>query len=179
MRNEGLRSQHNQLYLSMQQPNQQYQQQYQQPYQQMHQQPYDPEAMQRQKDEDNLRMLGVFYYVFGSLCALGFLIFLLYTVVFSTMMPIMAETAPPRDAVVVESMMGVFYGIFVFGMLLMGTMCTLCFIAPSKMRKRESYGLIFTAAILVCLSIPLGTVLGIFTMVVMNRPSVRKSFGKI
>ena len=58
-----------------------------------------------------------------------------------------------------------------------GLVCAACMaFAAWSLPKRRNYVVVMVAAILNCLQIPFGTVLGVFTFVVLNRPGVRHSF---
>jgi hypothetical protein len=51
-------------------------------------------------------------------------------------------------------------------------------VAGRSLQKRKRHTYCIVMAGISCLSIPLGTVLGIFTIMVLQRPSVRVAFGK-
>lgn len=52
----------------------------------------------------------------------------------------------------------------------------LIFIAGSRLKQRRAYNFCLVIAFLECLIIPLGTVLGIFTIINLTRESVRELF---
>jgi hypothetical protein len=53
-----------------------------------------------------------------------------------------------------------------------------CEIAAARLlQRRHGYRFIFAVACLECLGFPFGTVLGVFTLVVLLRPSVKQLFG--
>jgi len=73
------------------------------------------------------------------------------------------------------------FGIFflTMGLVAMGigvTEALLLYIAGRFLGERSHYTYCFVIAILSCLSFPLGTVLGVFTLVVLSRPSVKARF---
>lgn len=75
------------------------------------------------------------------------------------------------------SMMGGFMLVIgIVGTLAVLTVAILEFIVAKKLVRRESKLLCFVVAGINCLNMPLGTVLGIFTFLVMSRPSVAESF---
>lgn len=50
-------------------------------------------------------------------------------------------------------------------------------IAGSRLRRRTNYTYCLVIAAIACTFVPFGTVLGVFTILVLNRPSVRTLFG--
>jgi hypothetical protein len=66
----------------------------------------------------------------------------------------------------------------VFIVLLVGTISTLTILAGRSLAQRQRYTLCMVMACISCLSVPLGTALGVFTLVVLSRPSVKQKFGR-
>jgi len=64
-------------------------------------------------------------------------------------------------------------------MLMMWTGAILAFITARSLPQRRRIIFCYVAAGLVCLQIPVGTVLGIFTFIVLSRPNVRASFNRV
>ncbi len=50
--------------------------------------------------------------------------------------------------------------------------------AGMSLLQNKRWTFCFVMAILLCLNPPLGTILGVFTIVVLNRPSVKELFGR-
>ena len=73
---------------------------------------------------------------------------------------------------------GIFLVIGILGTLFVAGIALLEFFVAKKLVRRESKTLCFVVAGINCLSIPLGTVLGIFTFLVLSRPSVAESFAR-
>jgi hypothetical protein len=64
----------------------------------------------------------------------------------------------------------------IVGMLLMWAMAALIIYTGSSLRARKRPTLCKVMACLVCLNVPLGTALGVWTLVVLGRDSVRRLF---
>jgi len=127
------------------------------------------------RDADHLKILSIFWYVIAGLQCLGACFGLVYIVLgivaFAGGMANRGGDAPPAAA-----MGGLFSCIGVFILVLAGTFAFLSFKVARSLVARRSLTLCFVMAALICLSIPLGTILGVFTLVVLSRPSVKASF---
>ena len=51
-------------------------------------------------------------------------------------------------------------------------------VAGRRLAQRRSYMFCMVMAGVACMLTPVGTVLGVFTIIVLNRPSVRRLFGR-
>jgi hypothetical protein len=72
--------------------------------------------------------------------------------------------------------MFIFFGV-VF-VLLCGTVGGLTIWAGRCIAQRKRYMFCFVMACIACLSVPLGTALGVFTIIVLQRPTVKAMFGQ-
>jgi hypothetical protein len=122
-----------------------------------------------EKTAEHIRLLGIVHYILGAIgLPLAFLPLL--HVVFGFVMMLEGE-AP---AFVGGAMMGV-AGLFI----LIGLTWALGQIAAGYLlRARRGYTFCFVVACIECLSVPLGTVLGIFTIVTLSKDEATMLFGK-
>ena len=127
-----------------------------------------------EQDISQLRLLGIFNYIFAALWILGGLLFGAMYIV-SGMVAANAQT--PEDSTIspatlsgIITIMGIVVAVvsIIIGII--------CWIAGNNLRKHKGYGFSFVIAILHLLNFPLGTALGIFTLVVLNRPTVKALF---
>lgn len=132
------------------------------------------------KDRDHLRILAIFYFILGGLSMLGvlFAIFylalgILFLVSGDTMFANDPNPPPPEVAMIMGWM---FVGIAVLTMVLCGLIGGLQLYTGMSLLKQRRHTLCLVIAALTCLSVPLGTILGIFTFVVINRPSAKALF---
>lgn len=129
------------------------------------------------QDEEHLRLLSIFHFVVGGLTALlgclpvfhvGFGLFFLFgNVDFD-------GGAPPESA-------RIFGGLFVvIGLLVMlfnWTLAGLLIVAGRRLAQRRSHTFCTVVAAIQCVMFPFGTALGVFTLIVLCRPSVKQLFG--
>jgi hypothetical protein len=136
-----------------------------------------PEEFQRRQDEDNLRLLSIFHYVLGGLTILGSSIFIIHLVMGIAMLvdPTFMNSKNSEPA---PAFAGWMFTIMGGGAVLLGwTLGILTIHAGRCLTRRKSYTLAFVLACLNCLHAPIGTALGIFTIIVLSRPSVKALFG--
>jgi hypothetical protein len=126
-------------------------------------------------DNEHLRLLSIFYYVKGAISALFACIPIIHVVLGLIMLVAPhvfghGNDQPPAFV----GLLLVFLGGFLI--LLGWTFAALNLIAGRCIARRRHYTFCFVVACLECLSIPSGTVLGVFTIVVLNRASVKALF---
>jgi hypothetical protein len=122
------------------------------------------------KDLDHLKLLGILHTIWGVLAILGGVLFgLLYIVLASSgNMEVSGNVSP-------EAARGIFVGIGIVAIVLSAIYGILLIIAGGKLRKQRAYGFCFFVSILDLLTFP-GIVLGIFTLIVLVRPTVKELF---
>src|SRR5213080_3722935 len=126
---------------------------------------------------DHLRLLAIFHYVVAGLAALFSLFPLLYTMVGSIFIfaarhgtPKPGEELPPEFLGWIFIVLG---ALFFLGGIAMA-ICILIAGRSLSCCKRYSFALVM--ACIECLFIPFGTILGVFTIVVLSRESVKALF---
>jgi hypothetical protein len=129
------------------------------------------------QDREHLQLLAIFHYVVAGLAALFSFFPLLYTtvgVVFifaarhGTVKP--GEELPPE-------FLGWIFTVIGSALFLIGIAMAICILIAGRslaLRKRYSFALVM--ACIECLFIPFGTILGVFTIIVLSRESVRELF---
>jgi hypothetical protein len=130
------------------------------------------------QDFEHLKILSILFYVLAGLCLLPGLFGLFYMVMgifFGAAMmssDISHQPGAPPPAL--------FGGIFVFvgAIILLFSLAfaILAFKAGRNLSKKQGYTFCFVVACIVCLWMPLGTILGIFTIIVLMRDSVKAIF---
>ena len=125
-------------------------------------------------DEEQLRLLPVLYWVQGGLMALYSPIALIYVVLGVAFMQIPAtdSSGPP------PAFGWMFAGIGGFGFIMIAAIATLTILAGFWIRKRTHRVACLIVAAVSCLMIPYGTMMGVFTFLVLLRPSVAGLFGE-
>jgi hypothetical protein len=121
------------------------------------------------QDEEHLRLLSIFHYVVGGITALfacfPFLHLAMGIALVNGAFPVRpGEQGPPPF----------------FGWLLIGIASALIALgwtfAGRFLARRAHYTYCFVVAAIECLLMPLGTVLGVFTIIVLSRESVKALF---
>ena len=138
-----------------------------------------PPVGERQRiiDGEHIKLLSVFHFVVAGLAlvGVGFLLvhYLLMRTVFAN--PDLFKGQPnapqlPKD----------FFKMFIWFYIFMGAVflsaCILNLLSGFFLRQRRHRTFSMVVGGLNCLQIPFGTVLGIFTIIVLSRPSVRETY---
>ncbi len=126
------------------------------------------------RDADHLRILAAFHYVFAGLALVGIGFLAVHYLIMRTVMsPEMLAQSPNPPP---EGFLDLFVWFYVFfaAMMIVGGVLNL--LAANNLRKRRSRMFCMVVAGLNCLQFPFGTVLGVFTLVTLNRDTVRAMF---
>ena len=131
------------------------------------------DATQVAKDAEHLRLLSIFHYVVAGINALMACIPFVHLIVGIVM--VVAGSQSKRGAPPV--LVGVFFIAIGAFIILLGWAMAICiFLAGRFLARRRHYMFCFVIAVLSCLSMPFGTILGVFTLIVLSRPSVKALF---
>ena len=129
-------------------------------------------------DLDHLRLLSIFHYVVGALTialSLIWVIYLILGILMITSPEIIVSTGksaePPPEFVG-----WLFSGIGTALVLIGTTFGILVIISGRNLSKRIRYTFCMVIAAVLCIFMPFGTILGIFTLVTLSRSSVRELF---
>ena len=129
------------------------------------------------QDNEHLRLLAIFHYVVGGLAALFSFFPLLYTTVGAVFIFAARHgTAKPGEDLPPE-FLGWIFAVLGSLLFLIGIAMAICILIAGRslaLRKRYSFALVM--ACIECLFVPFGTILGVFTIVVLSRESVRGLF---
>ena len=127
-------------------------------------------------DQQHLKLLSIFHYVVG-----GMLYFFGFIPIMHLLMGILMVTGSfgsenQGDEAIVRVMGCFLLLISTLFMLCAWTLATLTIITGKKITKRLSYTFCLVMAGIECLFMPFGTILGVFTIIVLCRPSVKAQF---
>jgi hypothetical protein len=130
-------------------------------------------------DEEHLRLLRIGYFVMAGLKAFGALFGLLYAGMGLSVFALAKSAVPrPGQEPPPEFVGWIFAGFGLGFFAFFAVMSVLCFLVARRLRQRRSRVLCLVVAAIDCISIPFGTLLGIFTFVVLARPTVMRMFEK-
>lgn len=128
------------------------------------------------RDVQHLKLLSIFHYVVGGLMGLTACFPLIHFVVGVMMIVSPSKMAgssgppPPPE-------LGWFFALIAGGAILLGWTTAICMMAAGWFLSRcKHYLFCMVMAGFACLFHPFGTVLGVFTIVVLIRPSVKQLF---
>lgn len=126
------------------------------------------------QDREHLRILSILYYVFGGLLAFGGLFPLIYVVMGAVFVsggvPSGPGGGPPAFVGWILILFG--GGISLFAWAL----AACCLFTGYNLSHTKRYIFCFVVACFCCIQMPLGTILGVFTIIVLARPSVKDLF---
>jgi hypothetical protein len=129
------------------------------------------------QDLQHLKLLSIFHYIVGGMSAMCacfpiiYFVFGLVMILAPASMAAEGESAPP-------AIIGWFVVFFASCAMLMGWALAVCILLAGRFlsqRRHYMYCLVM-AGIMCALLMPYGTVLGVFTIIVLLRPSVKSLF---
>lgn len=127
------------------------------------------------QDLEHLKLLSIFHYIVAGLACFCGLLWVIY--IFSGIVLLVASgsmTGDDRMGASIGGVVAAIVGIVLF--ILFEVYGILCLMAGRKYAKSEGYRFCFALAVFTCLNFPLGTALGVFAIMVLNRPSVKALF---
>jgi hypothetical protein len=129
------------------------------------------------QDREHLQLLAIFHYVVAGLAALFSFFPLLYTTV-GVIFIFAARhgTAKPGEDLPPE-FLGWIFAVLGLVLFLIGIAMAICVLITGRsIALRKRYSFVLVIACIECLFIPFGTILGVFTIVVLSRESVKALF---
>ncbi len=127
-------------------------------------------------DEEHLRLLSIFHYVVAGLAGL-FALFPIFHLIIGLVMVFAPHTFAGNGQAFPASLIGWFFVIFAATFIILGwTFAVFVFTAGRFLAQGKHYTFCMTMAGVECLFMPFGTVLGIFTILVLSRESVKQLF---
>ncbi len=138
------------------------------------------------QDLEHLKLLAIFYYIMAGLTFLIACFFLIYFFMGLAMVngafptpppPPGAAPGTPNPAVAVQRMMGWMFLVFGGAAVLFGwAIAIAAAIAGRCLQVHRRWTFCFVVACILCLQVPMGTALGVFTILVLVRPTVKDLF---
>jgi hypothetical protein len=127
------------------------------------------------EDLQYLKLLSIFHYVVGGIAALFSFIPVIYVVI-----GILAVCIPGSfegEGEALPLFFGWFFIIIGAVLIVLGWAFSTCIVIAGRfLARRIHYMFCIVIAAIECIFMPFGTVLGVFTIVVLARPSVREMF---
>lgn len=128
------------------------------------------------KDLEHLRTLSIFYYIVGGLIALFSCIPFIHLFI-GIMFLTGSFPQEPNQPEFPSKMFGLMFTIMPLIFIIGGWTLAICtIIAGRKLSRHQGYMFCFIVAGILCAFAPFGTVLGVFTILVLLRDSVKELF---
>jgi hypothetical protein len=129
-------------------------------------------------DDEHLRLLSIFHYVAGGMWAVFGCVPLIHVAVglFLVIAPEAVRGKPEDDT---REVFGWLFAVIGTAFFLAAQALAICTIFSGRfLRRKVRYTYCFVLACIECLLLPVGTVLGVFTIIVLSRDSVKQLFDK-
>jgi len=138
--------------------------------------------------DDNLRLLSIFYYIFAvitALCgsvpiihvAIGFM-----ALVGGVSTPMISSGGPAPQSIAagaVPALFGLFFMVIGCGLVLLAyTFAYFLFKTAGCLTMKRRWTMCVVVAAFACTQFPFGTILGIFTLIILTKPEVRAEFDR-
>ena len=139
--------------------------------------PPDGPGPLRREDVEQLRLLSIFHYVVAGMQAL-FASFPIIHLVLGLTMVLAPEKMGMKSTH--ESWFGWFFVVFAAAWMAIGWTLAVCVVIAGRSlaeRRRYLFCLV-VAGLIAAFCMPFGTILGVFTIVVLLRPTVKAAFGR-
>jgi hypothetical protein len=133
---------------------------------------------QQEKDRNHLSTLSLIYYILAALNTLSTLMGFLALLGIGIFFVAFAGAGPADDPALPTRLGFILIGVSALVLLLGGVGAYLTYLTGRSLKQRRRRTLCFVVACLMLPSFPLGTLLGIFTIIVLLRPSVQELFAR-
>jgi hypothetical protein len=131
------------------------------------------------QDEEHLRLLTIFHYVVAGLAGLFSCFPIIHLVMWLFILFAPTKFSGGQPAQAPAEFIGWIFVIAAGFFILFGLTFTGFVLAAGRcLAKRKAYTFCLVMACVECLFMPFGTVLGVFSIVVLNRATVKQLFGK-
>jgi len=140
-------------------------------------QPPPVSSFQRREDADHLKLLAIFHFIGAGFALLGIMFIFAHYMMMHTFInnpqiwQNQRQPMPPREFFAMFQWFYVIFAFWFIGSGILNVISGFCIVA----RKHRTFSIVVAA--INCLHIPLGTVLGVFTIMVLIRDSVREVYG--
>src|SRR6266705_5368567 len=126
------------------------------------------------QDAEHLRLLSIFHYVVAGVAGFCSFFPLFYTALGFVFVALSHHPpANPAQEVPPAALGWVFVGLGIFLFLLGAVFVLVLVLAGRSLSRRKGYWFAFVVACIECIFIPFGTILGVFTIIVLSRESVK------
>lgn len=135
-----------------------------------------PSEGETRTDTDHLRALVILHYVNAGLSLVGLGFVALHYAIMTAVMKRPELMKQDKDAAAFMEMMSIFLWLYLAAAIFVMAYGILNLLAARFIKARRNRMFTMVVSGLNCLNMPLGTALGVFTLVVLGRDSVRLSY---
>jgi hypothetical protein len=130
-------------------------------------------------DSGDIKLLSIFHYIVGAFMFLFSLLPLLHVGI-GIFLIVSPETFTSNEGAHPPAFMGWLFA-FIGGIFfLFGISISTCVLLSGRyLAKKVKYMFSFVIACIECIFVPFGTILGVFTIIVLSRESVKKIYGRV
>ena len=134
--------------------------------------------------KEHIRLLSIFLYVVGGLIAIASLFPLIYVAMGTVFLfadfpqPENMQSDQIHDPFPAKIFGGIFGAIGMIGFLIAITLSVLVVRAGKKLGRYENRTYCIVMAAILCAFAPFGTVLGIFSLIILTKPETKELFGE-
>jgi len=129
--------------------------------------------------QEHLRLIAIFHFVYAGLVALGSLIPIFWLMAASVWWPELADEIRHEGSGASALATGALtMGFAGFAVLTAWIWAVVLVMSGRNILAQRNYTFSLVVAAVACLSVPLGTILGVSTLVVLNREETREMFSR-
>ncbi|PQO39213.1 hypothetical protein C5Y96_04980 [Blastopirellula marina] len=131
------------------------------------------------EDAYHLDLLGTFHWVLAGICAVaGFFPILHVVFGFIAIAASIAGATPEPEARGMGVLVGVLFIMVGTAIIITFWVIAFClYLSGSYLKAHKNHMFCLVMSVIMCVSFPLGTTLGVFSIIVLVRPSVKRLFG--
>lgn len=138
-----------------------------------------PNAEQSWRDDEHLRLLSIFHFVIGGLALLILPLLAMHFVFFTTVIANANAWPQGHAPPIPQGMVGMMLVMYVVIGLMTLAIAGANILSGWFLRQKTHRVFSLVVAGLDCLQVPYGTVLGVFTILVLTRPSVQRMYESV
>jgi hypothetical protein len=124
----------------------------------------------------NLDLVSIFHYVLAALIYLKGMIAFFFMGIGSIAMAAVLSDRPHDMAIALFALFLIFFAAPMLVLCVVWTIATLVLLAGRRIAARTNLGYCQVIAALECLCVPLGTILGILTLIQLTKPQAKETF---
>ncbi len=129
------------------------------------------------QDDEHLRLLSMFHYIAAGIIGLCACFPVIHLAVGLGMLLAPEEFSSSEQSSGPDRLVGLFFTLFAGAFIMVGWAFAIATAYAGRcLARREKRTCCFVVAAVNCLNTPIGTVLGVFTIIVLMRPSVEELF---